>query len=181
MQTNLILLPRERLNKMDKSTKISNHFNLGEATVTNTGLDNTPNDVQLANIKYVAIVYLDNLVARLSKYLKHSVDFDISSWFRSKAVNEAPSVKGAETSSHCKGLAVDINEKHMTTLELFQFILINFEFDQLIYEKHGNKKWVHWGLEKKSRSKNFRKQIMISTAPGKYQTLTKQEALELIA
>ena len=166
---------------MDLLQRISNYFQLKEAVVTNTGLDNTPNDAQFANIKYVAIAYLDNLVVRLSKYLKHSVDFDISSWFRSKAVNEAPSVKGADTSSHCKGLAVDINEKHMTTLELFQFILINFEFDQLIYEKHGNKKWVHWGLEKKSKSKNFRKQIMVSTATGKYQILTKQEALALTA
>jgi len=164
---------------MDLLQRISNYFQLKEAVVTNTGLDNTPNDAQFANIKYVAIAYLDNLVVRLSKYLKHSVDFDISSWFRSKAVNEA--VGGSETSSHCNGLAVDINEKHMTTLELFQFILINFEFDQLIYEKHGNKKWVHWGLEKKSKSKNFRKQIMVSTATGKYQILTKQEALALTA
>jgi hypothetical protein len=163
---------------MDKSLKVSTHFTLGEATVTNTGLDNTPDATQLANIKYVATVYLDNLVVRLAKFLGHAVDFDISSWFRSKTVNLK--VGGSATSSHCKGLAVDITEKHISVIALFKFIIENFEYDQVIYEKHGDDEWVHWGFEKKSKSKRFRKQIMTSLAKGKYIAISKQEALEMV-
>jgi hypothetical protein len=76
-------------------------------------------------------------------------DITINSGFRTPAVNRA--LKGAASSAHLLGLAVDIESAHIGNLELARLAVDVLEtFDQIILEFHtpgdASSGWVHVGL-----------------------------------
>jgi len=128
--------------------KISEHISFYEATRTDTGELNEPNEQQLENMQILA----ENIFEPLRKLIGHPIK--INSFFRSKAVNDA--VKGSLHSQHLcnKGAAIDIctiDENLYTNKELFDIIKANFKFDQLIIEY--NYSWIHVSFnENKNRN-----------------------------
>jgi len=69
----------------------------------------------------------------------------INSFFRSPELNKA--IGGSESSQHCQGRAIDIDDTfgHKTNAEMFEHIRENISFDQMIWEfgDDNNPDWVH--------------------------------------
>lgn len=113
---------------------ISEHISFSEATYTSKKLPNLPNDIQLANMKRVALVCFEPLRKWYGKPIK------INSFFRSEAVNKA--VGGAKNSQHLKGEAIDISAgSKEENKKLFDWCKANLKYDQLINEYDYS--WVH--------------------------------------
>jgi hypothetical protein len=127
---------------------ISKHISYKEATHSETakakGIDNTPNDVQLASMKLVAEKCFEPLREWYGKPIT------INSFYRSPALNKA--VKGAKNSDHVKGMAIDLDAgSNSENLILFNWLKDNVEFKQLIHE-YGDKsgpEWVHISYDPK--------------------------------
>ena len=85
-------------------TQISKHFSLQEminsGTASRLGLDNTPNEEQIENLKALC----ENILEPLREYYE-SRPVSISSGFRSEKLSEA--IGSSSKSQHCKGEAVD--------------------------------------------------------------------------
>lgn len=119
---------------------LSTHFTLDEFTrsqkATRFNIDNTPSPRAIENMKRVAATL--EQVRQLVR-----APLNVSSGYRSPALNRA--VGGAENppSAHLFGLAVDFNASGLTPRELAIKIRdSDIEYDQLIYEGA----WVHLGL-----------------------------------
>lgn len=127
---------------------ISKHISYEEATHSDTakakGIDNTPNEVQLAAMKLVADKCFEPLREWYGKPIR------INSFFRNEETNKA--VKGAKNSDHVKGMAIDLDAgSNSENLKLFNWLKENAEFKQLIYE-YGDKsgpEWVHISYDPK--------------------------------
>ena len=121
---------------------ISN-FSFNELTKTDTGLDNTPNDMNV----------IHNLV-RLSEFLQIirnelHLPIIVNSGYRSKEVNE--SVGGVSSSYHCKGLAADIKCSDMDKLLTILHSHL-MDIDQLgIYYNKNTQLWFHVGLAEEGK------------------------------
>ncbi|MBR6516695.1 MAG: peptidase M15 [Bacilli bacterium] len=134
--------------------KLSKNFTLKEMIVSNTakkyGIDNTPSDDVLYNIKNLVEYVLQPI---RDKYGKPIV---INSGYRCLALNNK--VGGSKTSQHLTGAAADIEDKSGNNKELFYLIkkmIENGEIEvgQLIWE-YGTKEnpnWVHVSLPKKNK------------------------------
>lgn len=118
------------------------NFTLAELTVTNTGLANTPNADQLANIERLAAT-----LERVRRVLGGK-PLIVTSAFRSPAVNRA--VGGSPTSAHVHGLAADFTcPRYGSPLQVCMAIEESgIEFDQLIHEYD---RWVHLGIGPRER------------------------------
>ena len=125
---------------------ISKHITYEEATVSNKAkelkINNDPNSKQLVNMKLLA----ENIFEKVREHFDTSIY--ISSFFRSSKLNTK--IKGSSTSQHCAnvGAAMDIDAdvyKGVTNSEIFNYILENLNFDQLIWEfgNDENPDWVH--------------------------------------
>ena len=122
---------------------ISKHISDKEGVYSNTairrGIDNTPNEEQLENMKLIA----DNVFEPLRQYVGGPIK--INSFFRSPELNTA--IGGSSKSQHCKGQAIDIDDTfgRMTNAEMYHWIKDNLEFDQMIWEfgNDNNPNWVH--------------------------------------
>lgn len=116
---------------------ISN-FSFNELTKTDTGLENTPSDMNV----------IRNLV-RLSEFLQIirnelQLPIIVNSGYRSKEVNE--SVGGVLSSYHVKGLAADIKCSDMDKLLTILHSHL-MDIDQLgIYYNSTTQLWFHVGL-----------------------------------
>lgn len=109
---------------------LSDHFTLKELTTTSTGLNNTPNEEQLANLRALAVDVLEPLRAMVG-----DTPIRVSSGFRSSAVNKA--VGGSKTSDHMTGRAADIYVSGMTNSEVAAVIYDSeLPVDQVIVEHH---------------------------------------------
>lgn len=123
--------------------KISNHISYKEATTSQTavrkGIDNTPNEYQLQNMKLVA----EKIFEPLREHFKRPIA--INSFFRSQKLNKA--IGGATGSQHTQGRAIDIDDTlgGVTNKQMFDWIKDNLDFDQLIWEfgNDSNPDWVH--------------------------------------
>lgn len=126
--------------------QLSNNLSLKEVIKSNTakrlGIDNTPTEEHLKNLKILA----EELFQPLRDIIKYPIY--ISSGYRSKALNEA--INGSENSQHCKGQALDIDmdisgTDNITNWDIFITIKEELEFDQLIAEhgELGEPDWVH--------------------------------------
>lgn len=131
--------------------KISKHISYTEATRSNTakklGIPNGPNPSQLEAMKLLA----EKVFEPVRKFF--GAPIYVSSFFRSKKVNEA--IKGANTSQHLcnNGAAMDLDADvygKISNKEIFLYILNNLEFDQLIWEfgTDSNPDWVHVSYKK---------------------------------
>ncbi len=136
--------------------QLSPHFKLAEFTRSNTakarGIDNTPNEQQISNLKYLCEKVLEPLREKFGPII-------IGSGFRSLALNKA--VDGAKNSQHMTGQAADI---HLPSTEIgkkyFEFLKTLPVFDQLIWERNNPKAtsfWIHVSIMKNGKN---RKQII---------------------
>lgn len=120
------------------SNKIGKYFTLDELTVTTTGLNNIPMQSEKENL----VKLVDNILDPLREL--YGKPIHINSGYRSPLVNKK--IGGAATSQHVRGQAVDITGgSKEENLKLFNLIVKNFKFDQIIFEKGDSKgpDWVH--------------------------------------
>lgn len=111
--------------------KLSKNFHLTEFTSSATAIarniDNTPNEVELSNLRCTA------LGLEMVRKLLFDEPILIHSGFRCEALNEA--VGGTDTSDHRHGWAADITVATYRPLEVAHKIAGSFiAFDQLIHE-----------------------------------------------
>ena len=122
---------------------ISKHISYKEGvysiTAIRRGIDNTPNDEQLGNMKLIA----DNVFEPLRQWVGGPIK--INSFFRCPELNTA--IGGSNKSQHCHGQAIDIDDTfgRATNAEMYHFIKDHLEFDQMIWEfgDDDNPDWVH--------------------------------------
>lgn len=121
-------------------------------TASKYGIDNTPTDEHLANGRAIA----KNIFQPTRDF--YGKPINVTSGYRSKALNEHPDVRGSRTSQHSKGEALDLDTLHDNQL-IFYYILNNLDFDQLIYEfgDDENPDWVHVSYK---RNGNNRGQVL---------------------
>lgn len=140
-------------------SKISEHLDLSEVmrseTAKRLGVSNTPTPEHIENFKKLA----ENVFEKIRNNFR--VPIHISSGYRSVELNRA--IKGSSTSQHCKGEAIDIDmdgsSNGVTNRMVFDYIIKNLDFDQLIWEfgTSENPDWVHVSY---SSSGNQRKQVL---------------------
>jgi hypothetical protein len=122
---------------------ISKHVSYKEgvysATATRRGIDNDPNDEQLANMELIA----EKVFEPLRKWVGGPIK--INSFFRSEKLNKR--IGGSSKSQHCKGQAMDIDDtlKVVANSDMYNYIKNNLDFDQLIWEfgDDENPNWIH--------------------------------------
>lgn len=143
------------------STYISEFISFEEATKSPTalrlGIENTPNDEQLENMRHVAQTIFDPVRKFVGGPLL------ASSFFRSKELNDA--IPGSsKTSQHMTGEAIDIDADaylYGTNLAIFEYIKSNLDWDQLIGEypdQFGAFAWVHVSLKRNGKN---RREILV--------------------
>ena len=139
--------------------KISKNISYKEGVKSNTAkqynIENIPNDFQLSNMKMVANHCFQPLREA------YGAAIGISSFLRSKTLNEHWRINGSKTSQHLQGLyskmeegAIDIDadiyDNGITNAQIFEFLKDNVEFDQLIWEYGTDEEpaWVHVSFRK---------------------------------
>ena len=138
--------------------KLSTNLSYKEAIRSNTaereGIDNTPTDEELLNMQAVA--------KRIFQPIRDHAGcaIHVSSFFRCLELNRA--VGGADSSQHTKGEAIDLNGKRyggISNAEIFEFILVNLDFDQMIWEYGTDDEpaWVHVSYK---RNGHNRKEVL---------------------
>jgi hypothetical protein len=129
---------------------LSNSFSLEQLTFSETairkGLDNTPNDEQIAN--------LTELAQSLERVQQLLGPLHITSAFRSPKVNAA--IGGSTTSAHMEGYAADITcPSFGTPLEVCKAIAESIiPYDQIIFE-YGS--WCHLSIDPRMRKETLTK------------------------
>ena len=129
--------------KEEKMQRISKNISYKEGvysiTANRIGLENKPNEKQLANMKTIA----EKVFQPLREWVGGPVK--INSFFRSPDLNKA--IGGSKTSQHCKGQAIDFDDNfgYKTNAEMFKYIRENLDYDQMIWEfgDDENPNWVH--------------------------------------
>lgn len=127
------------------------YFTINELCKSNTavqkGIDNTPNQQIIDNLKQLVLNILDPLREAYGEPII------VNSGYRSVELNRA--INGAKSSQHVKGQAADITGKSKeNNKKLFELIQsLQLPYDQLIDEQ--NFSWVHVSF-----SDNPRKQIL---------------------
>jgi hypothetical protein len=138
---------------------LSANFTLKELTKSDTatrlGLDNTPDEQALENLKTLC----DMVLQPVREHFGKSVS--VNSAYRSPESNAA--VGGSKTSDHCKGMAADIEIVGVANADLAQWIMDNLEYTQLILEFYTpgipDSGWVHVSYD----PNNLKKQELTAT------------------
>jgi zinc D-Ala-D-Ala carboxypeptidase len=133
---------------------ISEHISYKEGvysiTATRRGIDNTPDDEQLINMKLIAEKIFEPLREWVSGPIK------INSFFRSIKLNKA--IGGSRKSQHCQGQAMDIDDtfKVVANSDMYEYIKNNLDFDQLIWEfgNDDNPNWLHVSYVSPEKNRN---------------------------
>lgn len=130
---------------MTQDIELSKNFKLSEfiksPTAQRLGIDNTPNQEQIDNLKTLCSWILQPIRDHYKKPIH------INSGFRCKKLNES-TPGSAKNSSHTYGRAADIEIYGISNLELAKYIDNNFQiFDELILEYYDpdelNSGWIH--------------------------------------
>jgi len=145
--------------------KISKHISYKEGTRSITalrkGINNIPNDYELANMELIAAKIFEPLREWVGGPIK------INSFFRCEELNTA--IGGSSNSQHCQGRAIDIDDTygHKTNAEMFEYIRTNLNFDQIIWEfgTDTNPDWVH--VSYVSEEQNRKRCLKASRENGK--------------
>jgi hypothetical protein len=138
---------------------LSANFTLKELTKSDTatrlGLDNTPDDEALENLKTLCEMVLQPVREHYGKSVS------VNSAYRSPESNAA--VNGSKSSDHCKGMAADIEIVGVANADLAQWIMDNLEYTQLILEFYTpgipDSGWVHVSYD----PNNLKKQELTAT------------------
>ena len=133
--------------------QLSENFSLNEFTKSDTavrkGIDNTPNDVHLENMKALC----ENVLQKVRSHFGKSVR--ITSGYRSSELCEA--IGSSSKSQHAKGQAADFEITGIDNKDLAIWIRDNVDFDQLILEFYTegdpNSGWVHCSYSSTSNRK----------------------------
>ena len=133
---------------------ISKHISYKEGvnsiTAIRKGIDNEPNEEQLANMKLVAEKVFEPLRVFINGPIK------VNSFFRSPDLNKT--IGGSTKSQHCKGQAIDIDDTYgrATNAEMYWWIKENLDFDQMIWEfgNNDNPDWVHVSYVSPDKNRN---------------------------
>lgn len=140
---------------------LSKHISYKEATrsleAARNALDNTPNSMQWSRMKLLA----ENVFEPLREALGQPIY--IHSFFRSPKINKL--VGGSLRSQHKSenGSAMDIDGQifgGVTNIELFNYIRINLDFDQLILENINDNEDADWVHVSYTNGKN-RKEVLV--------------------
>lgn len=130
---------------------LSPHVTLAEfensPTAVKHGISNKMSAEQIEKAKLVCVNCFEPIRAYLKKPIK------VNSGFRSLLLNKK--IGGSKTSQHCKGEALDLD---LHDRKLFNWIIDNVQFDQLIYE-FGTDTAADWFHISYSPVKN-RKQVL---------------------
>ena len=149
---------------------LSANFSLKELTKSDTatrlGIDNTPNQETIDNLKMLC----EKVLQPVREHFGKSVN--VNSGYRSPELNSSPAVGGSKTSDHCKGMAADIEIAGVANAELAQWIMNNLDYTQLILEFYTqgipDSGWVHVSYD----PKNLKKQELTAVkVAGKTQYL----------
>jgi hypothetical protein len=124
---------------------LSANFSLKELTKSDTatrlGIDNTPNQETIDNLKMLC----EKVLQPVREHFGKSVT--VNSGYRSPELNSSPAVGGSKTSDHCKGMAADIEIAGVANADLAQWIMDNLDYTQLILEFYTqgvpDSGWVH--------------------------------------
>ena len=135
----------------DKISKnISYKESIHSQTAKRKGIENTPNEEQLASMFTIAEMIFQPLRAWVGGPIK------INSFFRSPELNSA--IGGSKSSQHCKGQAMDLDDVygHKTNAEMYMYIKENLDFDQLIWEfgDDKNPNWIHVSYVDAQKNRN---------------------------
>ena len=124
--------------------KLSKNLSLAEVVRSETAkrldIDNTPTKEHLENLKVIA----EKVFQPIRDHFECPIH--VSSGYRGERLNRA--IKGAKTSLHMQGQALDIDMDFtkVSNTDIFNYIKDNLEFDTLIWEfsnEDGSPKWVH--------------------------------------
>ena len=137
--------------------KISKHLSYAEvvksATAIKRGINNSPNEKELANIKMLAEKVFEPTREHFGKPI------GLISGFRSLVLNNA--VGGAKSSQHLAGafngkeeaafdIDADVFDNGITNTDIFNYIKDNLSYDQIIAEfyDNGQPAWIHVSYRK---------------------------------
>jgi len=123
--------------------QLTKNFSLQEMIKSETalrhGLDNTPGDDEIQNLRTLCEKVLQPIRDGYGRGVK------VNSGFRHPEVNAA--VGGSKTSDHCRGQAADIEIPGVANGDLAQWIADNLSYTQLILEFYTpgvpDSGWVH--------------------------------------
>jgi zinc D-Ala-D-Ala carboxypeptidase len=152
---------------MDPKAKISEHITYEEAIASSTaerlGIDNTPTAEIIEVMKRTAVSVFEPIRNFFGCRIA------ITSFFRSLKLNAVltkdPNILASKKSQHCTGEGMDINANvfgGVTNRQIFDYILANLEFDQLIWEDVAGDEepeWIHVSIKTGEGAKN-RKEIL---------------------
>lgn len=115
------------------------------------GIKNVPNVEQKKCLEDLIINILDPLRAL------YGYPISVNSGFRSKQLNDHPSIRGSKTSNHLLGQAADLRCDDID--ELYEIAIDNFkDFDEIFLEtKSDGSKWLHVAYRKGSNRKKIGK------------------------
>ena len=138
---------------------LTKNFTLSEMVKSETalrhGMDNTPGETEIANLKQLAEKVLQPVRDAYQKGVK------VNSGYRHPEVNAK--VGGSKTSDHCKGQAADIEIPGVANADLAKWITENLDFTQVILEFYTpgvpDSGWVHVSYD----PENLKKQVLTAT------------------
>ena len=136
---------------------LSKHVTLAEfersETAINRGINNSMNEWEIERAKLVCENCFELIRTKVGAPIR------INSGFRSGALNRA--IGGSTTSQHSLGEAIDLD---LHDRNLFEWIIDNVEFDQLIFEGGTTDKadWFHISY----RKGRLRKQVLRMVKKG---------------
>ena len=138
---------------------LTKNFTLAEMVKSDTALrhdmDNTPGEIEIANLKQLAEKVLQPVRDAYQKGVK------VNSGYRHPEVNAK--VGGSKTSDHCKGQAADIEIPGVANADLAKWITENLDFTQVILEFYTpgvpDSGWVHVSYD----PENLKKQVLTAT------------------
>lgn len=135
--------------------KLSENLSLSEVIKSNTaikhGINNNPSDEHLTCLVDIAT----KVFQPIRDYF--GVPIAITSGYRSPELNAR--IGGSTTSQHSKGQALDLDADvfgGVTNAEIFDYILAELDFDQLINEfpnSSGEPSWVHVSYKREGNRK----------------------------
>ena len=141
---------------------LTKNFTLEELTKSETalrmGLDNEPDDTQLANLVALCECILQPVRDHFGKGVK------VNSGLRTLPVNRA--IGSKDNSDHVKGMAADIEIPGVANAELAQWIAETLEYRQVILEFYTpgihDSGWVHVSYNPADN----KKQVLTATKSG---------------